>query len=98
MPALCSASHSVPASAEGFEGFPACVSPGTFRGVCKKIDHFPEDADYEQDTAEYLLRESAFPWQGGAVRAPWGPHASLAPPSLSPSTQSFTHPAGSPCC
>ncbi|KFQ35207.1 Voltage-dependent calcium channel gamma-3 subunit, partial [Merops nubicus] len=33
-----------------------CVSPGTFRGVCKKIDHFPEDADYEQDTAEYLLR------------------------------------------
>ncbi|ELK12094.1 Voltage-dependent calcium channel gamma-3 subunit [Pteropus alecto] len=28
----------------------------TFRGVCKKIDHFPEDADYEQDTAEYLLR------------------------------------------
>ncbi|KFW05083.1 Voltage-dependent calcium channel gamma-3 subunit, partial [Eurypyga helias] len=35
-----------------------CVSPGTFRGVCKKIDHFPEDADYEQDTAEYLLRSS----------------------------------------
>ncbi|KFO58921.1 Voltage-dependent calcium channel gamma-3 subunit, partial [Corvus brachyrhynchos] len=33
-----------------------CFSPGTFRGVCKKIDHFPEDADYEQDTAEYLLR------------------------------------------
>lgn len=27
--------------------------------MCKKIDHFPEDADYEQDTAEYLLRESA---------------------------------------
>lgn len=40
---------------------PPCVSPGTFRGVCKKIDHFPEDADYEQDTAEYLLRESAAP-------------------------------------
>ncbi|KAI4559561.1 hypothetical protein MJG53_018087 [Ovis ammon polii x Ovis aries] len=38
---------------------------GTFRGVCKKIDHFPEDADYEQDTAEYLLRavraSSVFP-------------------------------------
>ncbi|MBZ3876622.1 Protein kinase C beta type [Sciurus carolinensis] len=36
-----------------------------FRGVCKKIDHFPEDADYEQDTAEYLLRavraSSVFP-------------------------------------
>ncbi|CAL8284042.1 unnamed protein product [Gadus morhua 'NCC'] len=29
---------------------------GTFRGVCKKIDHFPEDADYEADAAEYLLR------------------------------------------
>ncbi|XP_030655482.1 voltage-dependent calcium channel gamma-3 subunit isoform X1 [Nomascus leucogenys] len=38
---------------------------GAFRGVCKKIDHFPEDADYEQDTAEYLLRavraSSVFP-------------------------------------
>lgn len=34
-----------------------CVSTGAFRGVCKKIDHFPEDADYEQDTAEYLLRK-----------------------------------------
>lgn len=33
------------------------VSTGAFRGVCKKIDHFPEDADYEQDTAEYLLRK-----------------------------------------
>ncbi len=32
--------------------FPA----GTFRGVCKDIDHFAEDADYEQDAAEYLLR------------------------------------------
>lgn len=31
---------------------------GTFRGVCKKIDHFPEDADYEADAAEYLLRKS----------------------------------------
>lgn len=59
-----------PASTEGSEGFLACVSPGTFRGVCKKIDHFPEDADYEQDTAEYLLREFAFLRRG---RAPWGP-------------------------
>lgn len=33
-------------------------STGTFRGVCKKIDHFPEDADYEADAAEYLLRKS----------------------------------------
>lgn len=30
---------------------------GTLRGVCKKIDHFPEDADYEADAAEYLLRK-----------------------------------------
>lgn len=30
---------------------------GIFRGVCKHIDHFPDDADYEQDAAEYLLRE-----------------------------------------
>ncbi|XP_014874857.1 voltage-dependent calcium channel gamma-3 subunit-like isoform X2 [Poecilia latipinna] len=29
---------------------------GIFRGVCKDIDHFPDDADYEQDAAEYLLR------------------------------------------
>uniref|UniRef100_A0A8C9DR38 Voltage-dependent calcium channel gamma-3 subunit n=1 Tax=Prolemur simus TaxID=1328070 RepID=A0A8C9DR38_PROSS len=34
-----------------------CCLEGAFRGVCKKIDHFPEDADYEQDTAEYLLRK-----------------------------------------
>ncbi|KAL4624481.1 voltage-dependent calcium channel gamma-3 subunit isoform X1 [Arapaima gigas] len=33
-----------------------CCLEGTFRGVCKKIDHFPEDADYEQDAAEYLLQ------------------------------------------
>ncbi|XP_072124422.1 voltage-dependent calcium channel gamma-3 subunit-like isoform X3 [Mobula birostris] len=33
-----------------------CCLEGTFKGVCKIIDHFPEDADYEQDTAEYLLR------------------------------------------
>ncbi|KAL2101874.1 hypothetical protein ACEWY4_003635 [Coilia grayii] len=32
------------------------MAAGTFRGVCKKIDHFPEDADYDQDAAEYLLR------------------------------------------
>nr|KAF6488909.1 calcium voltage-gated channel auxiliary subunit gamma 3 [Molossus molossus] len=42
-----------------------CCLEGAFRGVCKKIDHFPDDADYEQDTAEYLLRavraSSVFP-------------------------------------
>ncbi|XP_062874801.1 voltage-dependent calcium channel gamma-3 subunit [Trichomycterus rosablanca] len=42
-----------------------CCLEGAFRGMCKRIDHFPEDADYEQDTAEYLLRavraSSVFP-------------------------------------
>ncbi|XP_072319759.1 voltage-dependent calcium channel gamma-3 subunit [Eucyclogobius newberryi] len=33
-----------------------CCTEGTFRGVCKDIDHFAEDADYDQDAAEYLLR------------------------------------------
>ncbi|XP_062243748.1 voltage-dependent calcium channel gamma-3 subunit [Platichthys flesus] len=33
-----------------------CCTEGTFRGVCADIDHFAEDADYEQDAAEYLLR------------------------------------------
>ncbi|KAA0722571.1 Voltage-dependent calcium channel gamma-3 subunit [Triplophysa tibetana] len=33
-----------------------CCMEGVFQGVCKNIDHFPEDADYEQDAAEYLLR------------------------------------------
>ncbi|XP_052369878.1 voltage-dependent calcium channel gamma-3 subunit-like, partial [Oncorhynchus keta] len=32
-----------------------CCLEGTFRGVCKKIDHFPEATDYEADAAEYLL-------------------------------------------
>ena len=26
--------------------------------MCKQIDHFPEDTDYEADTSEYFLRES----------------------------------------
>uniref|UniRef100_A0A8C1VJS8 Voltage-dependent calcium channel gamma-3 subunit n=2 Tax=Cyprinus carpio TaxID=7962 RepID=A0A8C1VJS8_CYPCA len=33
-----------------------CCMEGIFKGVCKNIDHFLEDADYEQDAAEYLLR------------------------------------------
>ncbi|KAK7166685.1 hypothetical protein R3I93_006445 [Phoxinus phoxinus] len=33
-----------------------CCMEGMFIGVCKSIDHFSEDADYEQDAAEYLLR------------------------------------------
>ncbi|XP_030068632.1 voltage-dependent calcium channel gamma-3 subunit [Microcaecilia unicolor] len=42
-----------------------CCLEGASRGLCKKIDHFLEDADYEQDAAEYLLRavraSSVFP-------------------------------------
>lgn len=30
---------------------------GLKRGVCSQINHFPDDADYDQDAAEYLLRE-----------------------------------------
>ncbi|XP_059408116.1 voltage-dependent calcium channel gamma-3 subunit-like [Carassius carassius] len=33
-----------------------CCMEGIFKGVCKNIDHFLEDAEYEQDAAEYLLR------------------------------------------
>ncbi|XP_004279482.1 voltage-dependent calcium channel gamma-2 subunit [Orcinus orca] len=33
-----------------------CCLEGNFKGLCKQIDHFPEDADYEADTAEYFLR------------------------------------------
>uniref|UniRef100_A0A3Q4H783 Voltage-dependent calcium channel gamma-2 subunit n=1 Tax=Neolamprologus brichardi TaxID=32507 RepID=A0A3Q4H783_NEOBR len=29
---------------------------GSFKGMCKQIDHFPEDADYEADASEYFLR------------------------------------------
>lgn len=29
--------------------------------MCKQIDHFPEDADYEADASEYFLRESLLP-------------------------------------
>lgn len=25
--------------------------------MCKQIDHFPEDANYEADPSEYFLRE-----------------------------------------
>ncbi|XP_039597039.1 voltage-dependent calcium channel gamma-4 subunit isoform X1 [Polypterus senegalus] len=33
-----------------------CCLEGLKRGVCMKINHFPEDADYDHDSAEYLLR------------------------------------------
>ncbi|XP_061521120.1 voltage-dependent calcium channel gamma-4 subunit-like [Phycodurus eques] len=33
-----------------------CCLEGLKRGVCSQINHFPDDADYDQDSAEYLLR------------------------------------------
>ncbi|XP_066568665.1 voltage-dependent calcium channel gamma-4 subunit isoform X2 [Amia ocellicauda] len=33
-----------------------CCLEGLKRGVCVQINHFPEDADYDHDGAEYLLR------------------------------------------
>lgn len=36
-----------------------CSHTGSFKGMCKQIDHFPEDADYEADASEYFLRESS---------------------------------------
>lgn len=32
---------------------------GVKRGVCSQINHFPEDADFDHDGAEYVLRKSA---------------------------------------
>lgn len=40
------------------------ISPGLKRGVCVKINHFPEDTDYDHDSAEYLLRTWARSWWG----------------------------------
>lgn len=33
------------------------VSVGVKRGVCSQINHFPEDADFDHDGAEYVLRK-----------------------------------------
>ncbi|KAG5278767.1 hypothetical protein AALO_G00102530 [Alosa alosa] len=33
-----------------------CCLEGNFKGMCKQIDHFPEDTDYQADGAEYFLR------------------------------------------
>lgn len=30
---------------------------GNYKGMCKQIDHFPEETDYEADPSEYFLRE-----------------------------------------
>lgn len=36
-----------------FRLFPA----GIYKGHCFRINHFPEDNDYDHDSSEYLLRE-----------------------------------------
>uniref|UniRef100_A0A667YC40 Calcium voltage-gated channel auxiliary subunit gamma 8 n=1 Tax=Myripristis murdjan TaxID=586833 RepID=A0A667YC40_9TELE len=33
-----------------------CCLEGVKRGVCSQINHFPEDADFDHDGAEYVLR------------------------------------------
>lgn len=48
--ALPSFSHTHP--------LPLHLFTGLKRGVCSQINHFPDDADYDQDAAEYLLRKS----------------------------------------
>ncbi|KAK1799493.1 hypothetical protein P4O66_007723 [Electrophorus voltai] len=40
----------------GVLSFVMKVLYGNFKGLCKQIDHFPEDADYEADASEYFLR------------------------------------------
>ncbi|KFO36503.1 Voltage-dependent calcium channel gamma-8 subunit [Fukomys damarensis] len=42
--------------AGGAERRGARAEAGLKRGVCVKINHFPEDTDYDHDSAEYLLR------------------------------------------
>lgn len=38
-----------------------CFWPtGNYKGMCRQIDHFPEDTDYEADPSEYFLREYPF--------------------------------------
>ncbi|CAI9163980.1 unnamed protein product [Rangifer tarandus platyrhynchus] len=42
-----------------------CCIEGTYKGRCFRINHFPEDNDYDHDSSEYLLRivraSSVFP-------------------------------------
>ncbi|KAG7505449.1 hypothetical protein JOB18_031811 [Solea senegalensis] len=33
-----------------------CCLEGNFKGMCKQIDHFPEDTDHAADPSEYFLR------------------------------------------
>ncbi len=36
---------------------PVCLLVGVKRGVCSQINHFPEDADFDHDGPEYVLRK-----------------------------------------
>lgn len=36
---------------------PVFLLVGMKRGVCSQINHFPEDADFDHDGAEYVLRK-----------------------------------------
>lgn len=38
--------------------FSSVFHSGVKRGVCSQINHFPEDADFDHDGAEYVLRKS----------------------------------------
>lgn len=46
------------------------LPPGIYKGHCFRINHFPEDNDYDHDSSEYLLREcqeslASFACRGG---------------------------------
>lgn len=34
-----------------------CFHLGIYKGHCFRINHFPEDNDYDHDSSEYLLRK-----------------------------------------
>ena len=42
---------------------------GVKRGVCSQINHFPEDADFDHDGAEYVLRKSILQMDDGCERS-----------------------------
>ncbi|XP_061920012.1 voltage-dependent calcium channel gamma-8 subunit-like [Entelurus aequoreus] len=39
-----------------------CCLEGVKRGVCSQINHFPEDADFDHDGAEYVLPSESVGW------------------------------------
>lgn len=55
---ICSCSSWPPPSFSHTPPLPLHLFTGLKRGVCSQINHFPDDADYDQDAAEYLLRKS----------------------------------------